>query len=202
VIAGTVGSVLAAAGFVFLAVRSRRARHPCRVCGVVVPDSDLCPACRHEAAEARRHAAVERAHNERAQEEEERRKREYEAEQRELEARRDDGEARVRDQELARQQQEEQQQPQHTDKDAQPQSHAAVVPLVPAVEEDEVFDPYVVLGVPCEAGQDDICTAYQKARTKYDPDLVSHLGDEAQTHFKEKAQSVERAYRMLSDLRR
>jgi hypothetical protein len=201
VIVGAVVSVLAAAGVVFLAVRSRRAHRPCRVCGVEVPDSDLCPACRHEAAEARRQAAVERAQSEKAQEEEERRKREYEAEQFEQRAREDE-EARMREEELAQQQQQQQQQPQ-SEEDAQPPSPAAaVIPLVPAVEDDDVFDPYVVLGVPCEAGQDDIRTAYQQARTKYDPDLVSFLGDEAQTYFRAKAESVERAYRMLSEVPR
>jgi DnaJ-domain-containing protein 1 len=200
-ILGTIGSVLAAAGVVLLAVRSRRAGRPCRVCGVEVPDSDLCPACRHEAAEARRQAAVERAQNEKAQEEEERRKLEYEAEQREQRAR-DDEEARVREQELAQQQEQQQQQQLQTEEDANPPSHAAVIPTVPAVEEDAVFDPYAVLGVPCEAGQDDIRTAYQQAKTKYDPDLVSFLGDEAQTHFKAKAESIERAYRMLSEVPR
>jgi len=197
-IVGAVGSVLAAAGFVLLAVRSRRARRPCRVCGVEVPDSDLCPACRHEAAEARRQAAVERAQNERAQEEEERRKLEDEAAQREQRAR-DDEEARVREQELAQQQEQQRQQPPQTEEDANAPSHAAVIPILPAVEEDAVFDPYAVLGVPTEAGQDDIRTAYQQARTKYDPDLVSFLGDEAQTYFRAKAESVERAYRMLSE---
>jgi hypothetical protein len=34
--------------------------------------------------------------------------------------------------------------------------------------------------------------------TKYDPKLVEFLGDEAQAHFKTKAQSIERAFHMLS----
>jgi len=190
VIAVVAGSVLAAAGLVLLVVRSRRTRHSCRVCGVDVPDADLCPACRHEAAEALRQAAAERAQNEKAQEEEARRQRELEAEQREQKAR-DDEDARVRAQELARQQQ--------ADQDVHRERHAAVVPVVPAVEEEKVFDPYAVLGVPPQAGPEDIRTAYQNAMTRYDPNLVSHLGDEAQAHFKEKAQSVERAYQMLSE---
>jgi DnaJ-domain-containing protein 1 len=188
-VGGTVGSVLAAAGFVLLTVRSRRARRSCRVCGVNVPDSDLCPTCRHEAAETVRRAAVERAHNQKAQEEEERRQRESDAEQREQKAR-DDEEALMHEQGLARQR--------RAEADVRRPSDAAVVPVVAAVEEVEVFDPYVALGVPREAGQDAIRTAYQQARTKYDPDLVSHLGEEAQAHFKAKAQSVERAYTVLS----
>jgi preprotein translocase subunit Sec63 len=70
------------------------------------------------------------------------------------------------------------------------------------VDEPEVFDPYVVLGVPHDAGLDDIRTGYEQARTKYDPDLVSHLGDEARAHFNAKSESVERAYQLLSDVRR
>ena len=53
-----------------------------------------------------------------------------------------------------------------------------------------------------DAGLDDIRAAYEQAKTKYDPDLVSHLGDEARAHFQTKAESVERAYQMLSDVRR
>jgi preprotein translocase subunit Sec63 len=63
---------------------------------------------------------------------------------------------------------------------------------------DAVFDPYVVLGVSRTAGQNDVHVAYEQARSKYDPDLVSHLGDDARAHFQAKAQSVERAYQMLT----
>jgi preprotein translocase subunit Sec63 len=59
------------------------------------------------------------------------------------------------------------------------------------------FDPYVVLGVPRDAGQDAIGTAYDLARKRYDPEQVSFLGYEAQEHFRVKAESIERAYRML-----
>lgn len=194
-VGGIAAALLVAGGVAFAALRSRRATHPCRVCGVAVPDSDLCATCRHEAAETLRRAAVERAQNQKAQEEEERRQRECEAEEREKKAR-DDGEARVREQELARQRQ--------AEEELQPQAHRMAVPATPApvrVEDNNVFDPYVVLGVPSEAGLDDIRTAYHKAITKYDPDLVSYLGDEAQAHFKAKAQSIERAYQMLTEAR-
>jgi LPXTG-motif cell wall-anchored protein len=187
-IVGTLGTALAAAGFVFLTRRSRRTPHQCRACGVDVPDSDLCPACRHEAAETLRRANAERAQNEKAQEEEERRQHEQEVEQQEQRAR-DEREARLREQEMA--------------------CDTPVLPLVPAVEniapavdEPEVFDPHAVLGVPLDAGLDDIRAAYEQARTKYDPDLVLHLGDEARAHFQTKAESIERAYQMLSDVGR
>lgn len=199
-IAGTLGTGLAAAGFVFLTRRSRRTPHKCRTCGVDVPDSDLCPACRHEAAEALRRANAERAQAQKTQEEEERRQHEQELEQQEQRAR-DEQEARLREQEMARQL--------AADEELLRQGDTAVHPLVPevettapAVDQPEVFDPHAVLGVPHDAGLDDIRAAYEQAKTKYDPDLVSHLGDEARAHFQTKAESVERAYQMLSDVRR
>ena len=199
-IAGTLGTGLAAAGFVFLTRRSRRTPHKCRTCGVDVPDSDLCPACRHEAAETLRRANAERAQTQKAQEEEERRQHEQEIEQQEQRAR-DEQEARLREQEMTRQL--------AADEELHRQSDTAVHPLVPgvekiapAVDEPEVFDPHAVLGVPLDSGLDDIRAAYDQAKTKYDPDVVSHLGDEARAHFQTKAESVERAYQMLSDVRR
>ena len=201
-IAGTLGTVLAAVGFgfVFMTRKTRRAPHQCRTCGVDVPDSDLCPTCRHQAAETLRRANAERAQTQRAQEDEERRQHTQEIEQQEQRAR-DEQEARLREQEMARQL--------AAEEELVRQSDAAVVPGVPAaghtapaVDEPEMFDPHAVLGVPPDAGLDDIRAAYEQAKTKYDPDLVSHLGDEARAHFQTKADSVERAYQMISDVRR
>jgi DnaJ-domain-containing protein 1 len=192
-IGGTLGSVLAAAGVALLAVKSRRPRRTCRVCGVDLPDSDLCPTCRHEAAETLRRAAGELALAQKAQEEDARRHIAVEAEQRAQTAR-DDEEGRLREHALAR--------PQPTEEDDHSGSPVADIPIVPALEDEEadgVFDPYIVLGLPREAGQDDIRVAYQQARARYDPDLVSYLGDAAQAHFRAKAQLVERAYEMLAD---
>ena len=192
-VGGSVAGLLIVGGLAFVALKSRRTTHPCRVCGVVVADSDLCPMCRHEAAEALRRAASERAQTQKALEEEERRQRESEAEQREKKAR-DEEEARLRELELARQRQEDEERQRQM-----PQTACiASAPLPASVEETDVFDPYVVLGVPSEAGADAIREAYQQAMTKYDPQLVEFLGDEAQSHFKTKAQSIERAYQMLS----
>jgi DnaJ-domain-containing protein 1 len=192
VIGGIVGGAIAVVGAALLALRSRRAPPKCRVCGANVSHSDLCAACRHEAAEVVRRAVEERAHNQRAQEEEERRQRNHQTEQREQRAR-DDEEARMRDQEFAHQREE-------------AARHAAVGPIGPAVEEavdeeEDAFDPYVVLGVSPEASQEDIGAAYQQAKTKYDPDLVSYLGDETQAHFKAKVEAIERAYQVLTDVR-
>lgn len=199
VIGGIVGGAIAVVGVALLAVRSRRAPPKCRVCGASVSHSDLCAACRHEAAEVLRRGVEERAHNQRAQEEEERRQRSHEAEQREQRAH-DDEEARMRDQEFAHQREEAARG--RSAEDIHEQPHAAVGRIGPAVEEEEdVFDPYVVLGVSPEASQEDIGAAYQQAKTKYDPDLVSYLGDETQAHFKAKVEAIERAYQVLTDVR-
>ncbi|HMJ81997.1 MAG TPA: DnaJ domain-containing protein [Vicinamibacterales bacterium] len=192
-VGGSTAGLLMVGGVAFVALKSRRTTHPCRVCGVVVADSDLCPTCRHEAAEALRRAASERAQTQKALEEEERRQRESEAEERERKAR-DEEEARLRELELARQRQEEEE----LQRQVQATVSVAATPSPASIEETDVFDPYVVLGVPSEAGPDAIREAYQQAMTKYDPRQVEFLGDEAQAHFKTKAQSIERAYQMLS----
>jgi DnaJ-domain-containing protein 1 len=192
-VGGSAAGVLIVGGVAFVALKSRRTTHPCRVCGVVVADSDLCPPCRHAAAEALRRAAGERAQTQKTLEEEERRQRESEAEARDRKAR-DEEEARLRELELARQRQEEEEH----QRQVQATVSVAAVPSPASVEETDVFDPYAVLGVPSEAGADAIRAAYQEAMTKYDPQLVEFLGDEAQAHFKTKAQSIERAYQILS----
>ena len=191
-VGGSAAGVLIVGAVVFVALKSRRTTHPCRVCGIVVADSDLCPTCRREAAEALRRAAGERAQTQKALEEEERRQRESEAEERDRKAR-DEEEARRRELELARQRQEEELQRQ-----MQATVSVATAPSPASGEETDEFDPHVVLGVSSEAGPDAIRAAYQEAITKYDPQLVEFLGDEAQAHFKTKAQSIERAFQMLS----
>jgi len=192
-VGGSAAGLLIVGGIAFVALKSRRTTHPCRVCGVVVVDSDLCPTCRHEAAEALRRAAGERAQTQKALEEEERRQRESEAEERDKKAR-DEEETRLRALELARQRQEEEE----VQRQVQATVSVAATPSPASVEETDAFDPYVVLGVPSEADPDAILAAYQQAMSKYDPQLVEFLGDEAQAHFKTKAQSIERAYQMLS----
>jgi DnaJ-domain-containing protein 1 len=190
---GSAAGLLIVGGVAFVALKSRRTTRPCRVCGVVVADSDLCPTCRHEAAGALRRAAGERAQTQKALEEEERRQREREAEERDKKAR-DEEEARLRELELARQRQEEEE----LQRQVQATVSAAATPSPTSVDEADDFDPYLVLGVPSQADADAIRAAYQQAMTRYDPQLVEFLGDEAQAHFKTKAQSIERAYQMLS----
>ena len=62
-----------------------------------------------------------------------------------------------------------------------------------------VFDPYAVLGVPQGSSKEDIRAAYDAARLKYSPDLVTHLSPEVQEHFKAKAQAVELAYQKVTE---
>jgi hypothetical protein len=62
----------------------------------------------------------------------------------------------------------------------------------------EAFDPFGVLGVPRGAPPCEIEEAYQAARRRYDPGEVAHLGAELRDHFREKAEAVERAYEQLS----
>ena len=68
-LAGSAG----AAAFVVLKRRAVPQTHACRGCGAQLPSAgDLCPDCRHDAAEARRRAISERADEERLQEEQQR----------------------------------------------------------------------------------------------------------------------------------
>ena len=102
----------------------------------------------------------------------------------------------MREEELARRQQVAAAQHQQTRDVPQP-SHATSISIEPAVE--EVFDPYVVLDVPRDASQEGIRAAYQRAKAKYDPTLVSDLAYAAREHLITKTECVERAYQMLSD---
>lgn len=190
-------TVLVAAGAVVLASKARRAQRTCRVCGRNVPESgDLCQECRHEAADAARSAAAERAEQRRAQEEETRRHGEHEAEQRRQKGRQEE-EARLRQQEEARRRQEETQQRevdarQRQEEEARQRSQFDVA-------SEETFDPFAVLGLPQDASAENIRTAYQAAKLKYDVDLVTNLSTEVQEHFKAKAEAIDRAYQKLTE---
>lgn len=187
----------AAVGGVLLALKIRRSRRKCRVCGRVVADlGDLCQACRHDAAKDVRRAASERADQERAQEEEEQRKRDRVEKLARQQARQEE-DARLRQDENARQRAEQARQREDADvlereEEARRASQAAVASQPP-------FDPHAVLGVARDASKEDIHAAYQAGKTKYDPDHVAHLSSELQEHYKTKAQAVERAYQMLTE---
>jgi preprotein translocase subunit Sec63 len=69
---------------------------------------------------------------------------------------------------------------------------------VPARVHDSLFDPYVVLGIMPDATSDEIRAAYEDAKSKFDPGLVSHLGPEVQKYFKARAMALDRAYQLLA----
>jgi hypothetical protein len=186
-------TLVAAAGGAFLAVKSRRATRKCRVCGGDVPQAgDLCPKCRHEAAEALRHAAADRADHERAQAEEQQQQRAREEEQRRQRARGEEAE-RLRQHEEARRREEDAERRQKEEEESRQRSRAA------SVDSEEGFDPYAILGVTPEASKEAVDAAYHEGQLKYAPEQVAHLGPELQEHYKRKAEAVERAYRKLSE---
>src|SRR5262249_33997264 len=137
------------------------------------------------------------AQQERAQDDFARRERE-ELELREQQARLDDAE-RLRQDELARQRQEEERQRLEEEERLRQQenTYQHVVEDAPAVVVEEPTGPWAVLGVSKGAGPDEIYAAYQQAKAKYDPDFVSHLGSDAQEHFKNKALAIDAAYQQL-----
>ena len=192
--------VLAAAlmaGGAVLFLKTRRASHTCRVCGGEVPAAgDLCQKCRHEAAEAVRHAAAERAEQQRAQEQEEQRQKEHaaqEADERRRKAQEDE-DAR----QLQQQRQQEEEARKRADEERQRQEEDDRARRTAADVPDAEFDPYAVLELSRGASQDDVRAAYEGAKAKCDPDLVSHLGYEVREHFEAKLQAVERAFQMLT----
>jgi hypothetical protein len=188
---------LGGGGALFL-LKTRRTLHKCRVCGSEVPAAgDLCQKCRHEAAEAVRRAAAERAEQQRAQEQEERRQQQQEAqdaEDRLLKAQQEE-EAR----QLQQQRQQDEEARKRADEERRRQEDEARQRRTAADVPDAEFDPYAVLELPPGASHDDIRAAYDQAKAKCDPALVSHLGYEVREHFEAKLQAIERAFQMLTD---
>lgn len=187
-------TVVGAIGGAFLAIKSRRrSTRKCRVCGEDVSQSgDLCPKCRHEAAEALRHAAAERAGHERAQLEEQNRQSQRVEELRRRREREDE-EARVRLQDNAHQREEDARRKQKEEEESRQRSRAATF------DTEDLFDPHAILGVPRDAGKEAIEAAYQQGQQKYAPEQVAHLGPELQEHYKRKAEAVDRAYKILTE---
>lgn len=181
-----IGGVASAGGTAFMLLRGKRGPKltPCRGCGAGVEGSgDMCANCRHEAAEARRRAIAERAEEERLQAEQAQRDAEQQAEEeRREQARRDEVLRLAAEVEQRRREEQERR---------LERARAADAP------DNQVFDPYAVLGLAADATADGIRAAYEKAKAKYDPVHYEHLGVELQAHFKTKADDVERAFQML-----
>ena len=157
-------TLAAAAGGVFLAMKTRRSARKCRVCGMNVSDSGgLCQKCRHEAAETVKRAAVERADHERAQEEALRQGSEH----RETELRLksfEEEEARLRQQEQTRQEEQARRQAETGQREEEARQRRQT-----DAASEAVFDPFNVLAVSRDATQEAIRAAYQEARSKYRP---------------------------------
>lgn len=64
------------------------------------------------------------------------------------------------------------------------------------------FDPYAVLGVDRDAGDEDIARAYRECMKRYHPDRVADLGDELRHLAHEKTVEIQRAYEQLRRGRR
>jgi len=177
-----------------LAIKRRRIRRVCRDCGGPIGESgDLCASCRHTAADAMRRAATERMEQVRAEEAERRHKQQAEEEQRRQHALVEE-ELRARDAQDTIEREDEMRR--RREEDRRRQSLVASKP--PAAETEDGFDPYAVLGVAHDTTPEDLRSAYEQARTKYDQDTVAHLGVDVQEHFREKALAVDRAYHMLA----
>jgi hypothetical protein len=173
-------------------LKRRRPSTQCRTCGVQLQDrGDLCPNCRHEAAEALRRASMERAESARAQEDAARRQRDHEEEWRRQKERQDE-EERLRLEDRARQEEQA-----RRDEEARRRAEAQERSRVGGTPE-EAFDPHAVLGLPADASAETIRAAYGEAKSKYDADHVAHLSAEVQEHFRAKADAVERAYLQLT----
>lgn len=216
---GLLAAAVAGAGAWRLVARRRRpALVLCRVCAEPTTGSDLCAACRHEAAESQRRAAAERAEQHQAVSEAaraaegqadtgtadtvvmptppvrdaaaERVAAEAAEESRRL-AREADLQALIRQEhEAARQRDEERRRWQ--------EAAAAAISGDPAGHPHAVLDPHAVLGVGPDATPEQIRAAYDEARGRYAADQVSHLGIELQDLYRTKAQAVERAYEALT----
>jgi len=65
------------------------------------------------------------------------------------------------------------------------------------VHQDPKKDPYSVLGVPREATQDEIKTAYRRLSNQYHPDKVHHLGEEFQKLAEQRFKEIQEAYQAL-----
>jgi hypothetical protein len=184
-------AALAAGGTVL--VKRRRPSARCRTCGLQLQGrGDLCPNCRHEAAEALRRASTERAESERAQEEAARRQREHEDEWRRQQERQDE-EERQRLQDRAREEEQ-----RRRDEEARRRAEEEAQERSRFGGPGEAFDPHAVLGLPADASAATIRAAYEEAKSKYDADHVAHLSAEVQAHFRAKAEAVERAYLLLT----
>jgi hypothetical protein len=190
-------TAIVAGGCVLLAKKRRQGPRKCRSCGGVAEAGDLCNQCRHAAADALRHATADRAAEQRKLDEQRRRNDAITEQQRQEAARgvedvRQAEETRLQRLENAqRKRDEEEMRWRQEDSDRQRAQNADA-------SDHEEFDPHAVLEVPRGASPQEIAVAYAKAKAKFDPEQTTHLSEEVQSHFKRKAEAVDRAYQMLT----
>ena len=185
--------VLGAAAGLFVAMKKRKpVTHPCSSCGAPVEDAGaMCAACRHKIAEERRQAAADRA-AEAADAERRRKEAEEAAVLAEARAQEQAKQAAIDEETRRREAEEEERRRREDDAKRSPIGGAS------ASSEEDAMDPHAVLGVPKSADADTIRKAYEAAKTKYDPENVSHLSPEVQQHYREKGEAAERAFQMLT----
>jgi hypothetical protein len=193
----------AAVGLRFARRRRAAPSHACRQCGAAMPSAgELCAACRHEAAEERRRInrrdgqiGEERQEGQKAQDRQDGPQGQREGEKTEgLEAE----DWRERQAALERLERE-------SDERRQREQEAEARLLKARREEEahtlsgasETFDPYQVLGVTSDATPDEIQSAYELAKSKYDATSVADLGYEVRKHYKAKSKALDRAYQTL-----
>ena len=187
-IAGTLALAGSAGGAAFVVLKRRAVpqTYACRGCGAQLPGAgDLCPDCRHDAADARRRAIAERADEERLQGEQQRRDADLQEGERRRELARQEEAVRAREEEERRLSEERERRLRAARDDDREEASSE-------------FDPYVILGVDSDATADRIQAAYEAAKARYDLREYEHLGIELQDYFRAKAAAVERAYLMLA----
>jgi len=194
-IAGAIGVIALGCGLAFVVLRSRGPKmKKCTSCGADTPAdgaSEFCDNCRKTMADVARQRKADQAEEARRAAEETKREAEQKARRLEMQRAREAEEKRVRDYEELKQ------------REYESKVAEALRPNTPEPEPPDpfaatVFDPHAILGVKADATSDAITAAYQQARKKYDPDLVGHLSEEVQAHYREKAQLVEKAYQTLT----
>ena len=190
-IGAALGVIALGGGLAFVVMRSKKPPvRKCRQCGADSPDADMCANCRRAAAEALRRSKTERADQLRQEAEEAKREEMRQQQKMLLQQQREAEERRVREYDEARERA-------HAERVAEASRPNTPEPEAPSPYDPEAFDPYVILGVSPDASNEAIKQAYEAAKKKYDPDLVGHLSEEVQAHYREKAQAVDRAYAVI-----
>jgi len=194
-IAGALGVVALVGGLAFVVTRTRGSKtKKCKSCGASTPaeaESEFCENCRKQIADAARQRKAEQAEQARQAAEEAKREADQKARRLELQKAREAEEKRVREYEELKQRE-------YESKVAEALKPNAPEPDPPSPYDAVAFDPHAILGLEADATSEAITAAYQAAKKKYDPDLVGHLSEEVQAHYREKADAVEKAYQTLT----